>query len=100
MPTPSTEVLPIGPEHAARRTLARASRIAGSPEALARFLGLNPALLEGWLATSRGIPHRVFLAALEIVAVNGLTGSARRSLERRPDPAWHGLERRASSATH
>ncbi len=79
----------------ARRMIMRAIAIAGSEERLARLLELRESDVHAWAVGEARVPHRVFLAAVDLVAENRLSPFALRNLKRRKDPDWHGVERRA-----
>jgi DNA-binding transcriptional regulator YdaS (Cro superfamily) len=79
---------------AARRTLGRALDIAGTGDALARFLGLRIADIAEWREGRTAIPARVLLALVDVVAANQLNRRALENLVRLPNPRWNGAERR------
>jgi len=58
------------------RTLRRAVDIAGSKERLAALLKITLADLEAYLAGTKEIPDKVFLAALDVVAGNTPRGES------------------------
>jgi hypothetical protein len=65
------------PQHASvyARTLHRACLILGSMDQLATHLGVSQTDLRRWLAEEEEPPHRVFLAAVEVVLLYaGSTG--------------------------
>lgn len=62
------------------RALARAMEIAGTPEALAAFLGSSPREVETWARGETCPPMPIFLAVVDILAGNALTPSALENL--------------------
>lgn len=62
------------------RALLRAIEIAGSPDALAAFLGSSPRELDTWTRGETYPPMPIFLAVVDIVAANALTRSALENL--------------------
>jgi len=78
----------------ARRTLGRAIDIAGSPEALAAFLGLSLNDVSEWISGRAAPPTAVFLALVDIVSANRLVAHALGNLSRVPDQRWKDPERR------
>jgi len=63
-----------------RRTLARATEIAGGPENLARFLACTPAEIAKWSTGETNPPMPFFLAMVDIAAANALTPEALENL--------------------
>jgi hypothetical protein len=59
----------VNPVHL--RTLQRALQTVGTPERLATALEVLVTDLEAYIAGTKSVPNRVFLAALDIVAHNG-----------------------------
>lgn len=72
------------------RALARAIEIARTPEELAAFLGSSPGEVQKWASGDANPPMPIFLAIVDVLAANALTGSA---LENLP-----GVRARRSSA--
>jgi hypothetical protein len=52
------------------RTLRRAARAAGSPEALAQALGVSVHACERWLLGKSQPPLHIFLAAVDVIVTN------------------------------
>ena len=72
---------------AATRTLVRAAKTLGGAQALAERLGVEPPILERWMAGEAIPPYDVFLKALDIVA-------------RSPRPDAHGRDTARRKQTH
>jgi hypothetical protein len=72
---------------AATRTLVRAAKTLGGAQALAERLGVEPPILERWMAGEAIPPYDVFLKALDIVA-------------RSPRPDAHGRDAARRKQTH
>lgn len=62
------------------RTLSRAIEIAGSPAALAAFLGSSSKEVETWSRGETYPPLPIFLAIVDVVAANALTPTALENL--------------------
>lgn len=63
-----------------RRTLARATEIAGGAENLARFLACTPGEIAKWASGESNPPMPFFLAMVDVVAANALTPAALENL--------------------
>ena len=62
------------------RALSRAVEVAGSTEALARFLGSTPVEIAKWSTGETNPPMPIFLAIVDVVAANGLVPVALENL--------------------
>jgi hypothetical protein len=63
-----------------RRTLARATEIAGGEDNLARFLACTPNEIAKWSSGESNPPMPIFLAMVDIAAANALTPDALQNL--------------------
>ena len=75
-----THTLSRKPATVYTRALLRAIEIAGSPAALAAFLGSSPREVETWLRGETCPPMPIFLAIVDILAANAFTPSALENL--------------------
>jgi hypothetical protein len=62
------------------RALARAVEIARTPEDLAAFLGSSPSEIHKWASGEANPPTPIFLAIVDVLAANALTGCALENL--------------------